>query len=32
MGIICPCGVTVDACSENNNVKFEGKWERLKVT
>ena len=22
MGIICPCGVSVNACSKNNNVKF----------
>ena len=24
MGIICPCGVRVDASTENNNVRFEG--------
>lgn len=24
MGVVCPCGVLVDAFSENNNVKFEG--------
>jgi len=24
MGIICPCGVKVNAFSENNNVRFEG--------
>ncbi|MHA6260169.1 hypothetical protein ACXYMX_09675 [Sporosarcina sp. CAU 1771] len=25
MGNVCPCGVTVNACSENNNVIFHGK-------
>ena len=27
MGVICPCGVVVNAFSENNNVKFVGKEE-----
>ena len=25
MGVICPCGVVVNAFSENNNVKIVGK-------
>ena len=30
MGIICPCGVSVNALSKKNNVKFEGKCGTVK--
>lgn len=31
MGIICPCGVFVDALSASNNVKFVGQIGTVKV-
>ncbi|KOS68741.1 hypothetical protein AEA09_09455 [Lysinibacillus contaminans] len=30
MGVICPCGVTVDACAENKPVKFHKVWKKVK--